>query len=404
MPPRHLSMRVRRRRALAGLIAIVVFGFGVSRLISRGSSTPDAVAHSPTAIGSPTVDSPPAYLAWTSGGFPDAFRQTVELPAARRLVVVAGDTRWLTASENAQGDAVDRPAPLMIPIDAFAVDPAEYAPFLPDDVREKVTEALRAGKGVLGERSAALRRLGVGGTLHFGDVTIQVGAVVPDDAIGWSELLVSRTVAKALGIVHDRYLLADIPSAPTENRFEAMIAKNLPADTLIRVAAPGTTRFVRVASGVNPPIVLKEVFGEFAAKPQQDDPAVLDIDQDWANEHMATREVPLLGRVTCNKALFPQLVAALTEIRDKGLSDLIHVYSGCWAARTVARSPTAPPSTHAYGAAIDINAPENPYGSTPTMDHRIVRIFERWGFIWGGRYLIPDGQHFEYGGPPSATT
>jgi D-alanyl-D-alanine carboxypeptidase len=67
----------------------------------------------------------------------------------------------------------------------------------------------------------------------------------------------------------------------------------------------------------------------------------------------------------------------------------------------VARSTTAPPSNHAYGAAIDINAPENPYGSTPTMNRRVVKIFERWGFDWGGNFLIPDGMHFEYRTPPA---
>ena len=75
------------------------------------------------------------------------------------------------------------------------------------------------------------------------------------------------------------------------------------------------------------------------------------------------------------------------------------MYSGCWASRTVARSLTAPPSYHAYGAAIDINAPQNPYGTKPTMDPEIVRIFESVGFNWGGDFLIPDGHHFEFSFP-----
>jgi hypothetical protein len=95
--------------------------------------------------------------------------------------------------------------------------------------------------------------------------------------------------------------------------------------------------------------------------------------------------VPLLGRVTCNRALFPPLIAALRDVERQGLSSLIHTDSGCYAARTVARSPTAPPSQHAYGAAVDINAPENPYGATPTMDPRIVQIFRAHGFIRGRR-------------------
>jgi hypothetical protein len=36
------------------------------------------------------------------------------------------------------------------------------------------------------------------------------------------------------------------------------------------------------------------------------------------------------------------------------------------------------------------------------MNSRVVKIFERWGFDWGGKFLIPDGMHFEYRTPPPA--
>jgi hypothetical protein len=90
------------------------------------------------------------------------------------------------------------------------------------------------------------------------------------------------------------------------------------------------------------------------------------------------------------------LIGALNEIEDRGLGHTIDVYSGCYSPRTVARSPTAPPSTHAYGAAIDINAPQSPYGAPPNFDLRAVAILEKWGFNWGGDFLIPDGHHFEF--------
>jgi hypothetical protein len=46
--------------------------------------------------------------------------------------------------------------------------------------------------------------------------------------------------------------------------------------------------------------------------------------------------------------------------------------------------------------AIDINVSEGLPGRQPTLDKRIVEAFERQGFIWGGRFLIPDGTHFEF--------
>jgi hypothetical protein len=310
----------------------------------------------------------------------------------------------MTVSHDAKGAVVDEPTPpFAIPIDAFSVNPMEYGPFLPDDLRQPIIQALDRGEAVLGQRSADMRRIGAGGSLTFsGGQTVKVGYVAPDDAVGWSEMLVSRDVGDELGISDDRYLLAQMSGHPADQAFAQRIETLLPTGTSLRVAAPHETTFVRVASGVDPPIVMKEVFGEFAATPQANDPAQLTTDPAWVSAHIQTRTVPLLGRVTCNKVLFPELIAALNDVQKAGLASLIHTYSGCYASRTVARSPTAPPSQHAYGAAIDINAPENPYGSTPTMDHRVVDIFEQHGFLWGGDFLIPDGMHFEYGTPVPA--
>jgi hypothetical protein len=186
----------------------------------------------------------------------------------------------------------------------------------------------------------------------------------------------------------------------TFHRFASIMHRLIPG-TPVRMLPPGGSTYMRIASGVNPPIVTKEMFGEFSAYPQSADPAYLTVDPDWYDTHIVTRTVPILGAVTCNRALFPMLIGALTDVQHAGLGSELHVYSGCYAARTVARSPTAPPSQHAYGAAIDINAPENPYGAQPTMDPRIVHIFQKWGFLWGGGFLTPDGMHFEYGSHPT---
>ena len=345
--------------------------------------------------------SPPAYLAWTPGGLPLDFRARVRtIRGLEATVVFAGNTLWLTGSRDASGDVVDDPRqPFAIPIDAFAVDPIEVAPFLPSEIRREVGDTLAQGRAVLGSRSAALRRLGVGGTLEFGEREVRVGAVVPDEVIGWSEVLVSRVVGRRLGIVDDRYLLTLPEGKPERSAFERMLRPLVPSTLPMRVERPGGTPYMRVANGVDPPVVLKEVFGEFSAALDAADPAFFRVDPVWT-DNLVTRSVPLLGRLTCHRRFMADLLVVMRTIEREGLGSLIHSTAGCFNARTVGRSPSNPPSFHAYGAAVDINAPENAFGATPTMDRRIVAMFEAAGFNWGGDFLIPDGMHFEYGGGP----
>ena len=128
--------------------------------------------------GSAVAPAPPAYLAWISGGFASDFRARVRtLDLFTAAVVIAGDTRWMTRSTDANGDVVDEPdASFAIPIDAFAVNPLEYEPFLAADIRDDVIGALDRGDGVISTRSAALRGIGVGGTMAFDDHQITIGA------------------------------------------------------------------------------------------------------------------------------------------------------------------------------------------------------------------------------------
>ena len=390
MPPHQVVVR----RRVAALLLTLLVGIAVFQLWPGRDAAP--VGSVPSVRSSRYVG-PDNYLAWVPGGFDDPkFRQKMDrLAALDEAVVVAGDTLWLRKTKGADGRVVDEPkSPFAYPIDAFAVQAKDYAPFVAGSVRQRVVRALSAGKAVLGEQSARLRRLGPGGTLTFRTGSVRVGAVVPDDAVGWSEVLVNRELGRRLGITHERYLLAQPARDLTRRAWKRLLLPFVGQDPL-RVDVPGGTRFVRVASGVNPPILVKRAFGEFAATPQSN-PAYLTIDPAWVEKHIVTTEVPLLGTITCNRKLIPMVRGALEDILASGLISEIKVYSGCWASRTVSRSPTAPPSTHAYGAAIDINAPQNPYGTKPTMNRDVVRIFESWGFNWGGDFLIPDGHHFEF--------
>jgi hypothetical protein len=115
----------------------------------------------------------------------------------------------------------------------------------------------------------------------------------------------------------------------------------------------------------------------------------------WVRSHIVTTTVPILGTVTCNRYLVPQLRAALTEVQASGLAAEIHTdeYAGCYYPRFIAGSTTL--SNHAFGLALDLNVPGNQRGTTGEMNRAVVAIFKRWGFAWGGDWRYTDPMHFE---------
>lgn len=118
-------------------------------------------------------------------------------------------------------------------------------------------------------------------------------------------------------------------------------------------------------------------------------------DPEWVRTHIATEAVPILGDVTCNKLIFPQLRAALEEVVSRGLADEIHPeeYAGCYYPRFIAGSTTL--SNHSFGLALDFNVPGNLRGTVGEIDRDVVQIFKSWGFAWGGDWSYTDPMHFE---------
>jgi D-alanyl-D-alanine carboxypeptidase len=100
-------------------------------------------------------------------------------------------------------------------------------------------------------------------------------------------------------------------------------------------------------------------------------------------------------------------VAEISEELD-ALPQAVKRYAypaGTYNCRTVA--DTGQPSMHSWGAAIDINPALADYwighrsavsdaASIGRIPAEIVEIFERHGFIWGGKWSHYDTMHFEY--------
>ncbi len=78
--------------------------------------------------------------------------------------------------------------------------------------------------------------------------------------------------------------------------------------------------------------------------------------------------------------------------------------AGTYNCRAIAKTHRL--SLHAYAAAIDLNARNGDYWLWPRRSNRktwknripltIVEVFERHGFIWGGKWYHYDTMHFEY--------
>ena len=117
-------------------------------------------------------------------------------------------------------------------------------------------------------------------------------------------------------------------------------------------------------------------------------------DRTWRNENIERKEMPIIGRATCNKIMWKPLLGALNQVIDEGLENTLYKEEfqksgGCYAPRRINRfNAGGSISRHAWGIAIDINVKS---GYHP----RVVDIFNEWGFAWGGTWTSPDEMHFE---------
>ncbi len=116
-------------------------------------------------------------------------------------------------------------------------------------------------------------------------------------------------------------------------------------------------------------------------------------DPAWVAANIVTDTVPLLGRVSCHRAMMGQLKSALQEVVAQRLGRHVYQTAGCFYPRFIANTQRL--SNHAFGTAIDINSLENGRGIRGQMHPEVVAIFKKWGFAWGGDWAYTDPMHFE---------
>jgi hypothetical protein len=126
---------------------------------------------------------------------------------------------------------------------------------------------------------------------------------------------------------------------------------------------------------------------------------------DWEKNNIVTVNIPQLatvqggtGNVRFYKGGARQLKAAFDEIQAAGLLDQIHDWCGSYSPRLERRSNVL--STHALGTSFDINCAVMPPGLRIRLSERprfakLVEIFQKHGFMWGGLFSTPDPMHFQ---------
>jgi hypothetical protein len=386
--------------AVAGVLAGALLTLGIQAWTM--SAPPVTRTRAPLLLSRPSA--PETFLAWVPRRLPDGFARRVgRLRDVARLTVVAEDNVWLVRSWSAAGELADHPTwPFRIPLDVAAVDPATFAPFLPPADRSTLA-AVENGEAILGSTSASVRGLGPGAILELErGARVRIAAVLPDELVGAAELLVSEGTGRRIGVVRDRYLLIQpreglpMTSRSLRRTIQPLLPDDLGVFGRVQVRAPGETPYFRAGDAVLPPVLLKALFGEFAAHPVEGQPGSLEADPEWRRAHLVTTWVPLLGAVTCHRGILPQLRGAMSELRDRALGHLIKRFHGCFVPRFISRDPTALLSHHSWGIAFDVNLVGNYYGDPPHQDDRLVDTLARWGFLWGGDFVVPDGNHFEY--------
>jgi hypothetical protein len=138
---------------------------------------------------------------------------------------------------------------------------------------------------------------------------------------------------------------------------------------------------------------VSQAVGSFSYRANPD--GTVTPDPAWVAAKITTQVMPIIGPVTGNRVMLPQLRAALNEVVIKRLSKSIYHYDGCYVPRFIAHDPSKGLSFHTFGTAIDLNASDNQRGTVGKMDRVVVAIFKKWGFNWGGDWHYTDPMHFE---------
>lgn len=389
----------RRSRPVLALVGALVLtgctaGSGTSDSGLRATSTPGTPSTSPVAVATaapaPEVTAAPVAEPVTALGQRQDADVLVLAPAA-----LTPDVRQrLTALSDPAGTLALSAGTLRVgdrPVAAVGVDPSTFRAFTAQGTAgsDPVWQSVARGEAVVSHEAAKAGALRLGTALPVagpaGQDDVRLGALATT-GLPRAELVLDDDRARALGLPVDNAMLLSAPEGTDPVVFAADVREVAGTATvdLLQVPAP----VARLTGGE-----AAEDLGAFSYRYFAD--GTIEPDARWVRDNIRTEDVPVMGTVTCHRLMLPQLRGALQEVQDAGLAGTLQTYSGCYVPRFIERDPTGSISLHTWGIAIDMDAATNFRGIRGTMDSRVVEIFKRWGFAWGGDWAYTDPMHFE---------
>lgn len=280
-----------------------------------------------------------------------------------------------------------------------AVRPLEFRSVAPPSTRqaEFIWVSMVVGQAI--PTFAAAKRLGLEGAaeIEIAGTAFPVGAVADNGTPNVVDILVQNGAERQLDFGAPKMAVVGAESGVTIQRLGRQLRATSPGIKLRRLVLSDTAPAPKTNAGAPEPVgyISGGVIGQmrFQILPN----GFIRPDPSWVSANIVSANVPILGTVQCHRLMIPRLEAALEAIQEAGLAPLIRPrdYGGCYVPRFIDRDPRKPLSLHAFGLAVDLNVSSNGLGTRGDMDPRIVQIFEKVGFTWGGRWSRPDPMHFE---------
>lgn len=279
-----------------------------------------------------------------------------------------------------------------------AVRPSDYRSFTPPRTADsdRLWERVGRGEAMVAHDVARRRELPLGGTVTVasGDsrTRLRIGAfaaTVPQRV----DVVVNRPAGRRLGVQPDTAVVLSTGSSDP-SRVARAAREATPRGVSVKVLSGGSTRPAERRAYLSGGEAA-EAFGSFRYRYHPD--GTIEPDPEWIAANIRTEKVPILGKITCHRLMFPQLKGALREIARRGLADTINPdqYGGCYVPRFIGNDPDNGISLHTWGIAVDLNVAGNQRGAEGQIDRRTVRILKNWGFAWGGDWKWTDPMHFE---------